>query len=103
MSQKIFFLRHQHGGVLYDYPFTAPPSPEQIAPVAALMRATLGTHSPKTGESLWMRVVEAQMLQPGEVPVVRLPGDPSAAVSAAEMGDVTVSGIGTVGSPGGAP
>ena len=33
MANQIFFLRHQAGGVLYKYPFSATPTPEQKAAV----------------------------------------------------------------------
>lgn len=33
MATKVYFLRHQAGGVLHQYPFAAPPTPEQKAAV----------------------------------------------------------------------
>lgn len=33
MANQIFFLRHQAGGVLHKYPFTAPPTSAQKAAV----------------------------------------------------------------------
>ena len=57
MSTHVFFVRHQAHGVLYDMPFAAPPTAEQLSRIEALMRTRYGDTSMVTDEPYWMRVV----------------------------------------------
>jgi hypothetical protein len=67
---KVYFLRHQAAGVISKYPFSQPPTDEQKAAVERELFQAVGKSHPKTGESYWTIVVEADVLGPGDVPEV---------------------------------
>lgn len=92
--KKIWFMRHQAGGVLSDFPFAEQPTTEQIAPLRALMNARHGTHHPKTKEEFWFAPYAVDVLEPGDIPSVKIPGSGPAA-----MGGNTAHGVGTVTNP----
>ena len=98
---KVYYLRHQAGGILTDYPFSKPPTGEQTKAISALMAATHGTKNKKDGADYWMIVVEKTVLEPNDIPAVTLPTADSAKGSSAsvEMGRVEVTATGTVTNP----
>jgi len=89
---KIFFLRHQAGGVLWEYPFASDPTPGQVAPIETLMSLRFGTVS-KKGDTYWLRVVEVEVVPSGQTPHVVFP---SGRVSAPSMPSATLDAVGTV-------
>jgi hypothetical protein len=95
---KIYFLRHQAGGVVVQYPFAHPPTEVQQEAVAREMFQTFGAEHPKTGEAYWLKVVEVDVLGRGEVPVVPERGLRMAGPAAA-AGDMFASGTGHVTNP----
>lgn len=101
---SIYFLRHQAAGILTGYPFAQPPTAEQRKPIEAMLRAAHGPKHPKTSEPYWVTVVECPIVQPGDLPVVRLPvGKPTNKVGGAGGADgdtVSVGATGTVKNPG---
>lgn len=66
---KIYYLRHQAHGVVYDFPFAEPPSEQQHAAVERFcFQKHGGMHS--KGSPYWMRLVEVNLLGAGDVPDV---------------------------------
>lgn len=57
---KIFFLRHQNEGVLWQMPFAESPSDAQIAAVRAMLEA-------RHGAGRFLIVVAADLIEPGAV------------------------------------
>lgn len=94
--KTIFFLRHQAGGVIHEYPFAESPTPGQREPIETLMALRHGTTA-QDGSTLWMIVVPVQVIEPGEVPEVKLPGIGKENV--AGVGEVSVHAVGTVTNP----
>lgn len=94
---KIYFVRHQAGGVLWETPFAESPSEGQIAAIKKLAAQSHGAAHPKTDEPYWLTVCEVDVLGSGDVPSVpdRAPG---VSVNAAAVGEFQVSGVGTVSS-----
>jgi hypothetical protein len=90
---KIYFVRHQAAGVVYDYPFLQPPSEEQIAAVKRRCFQSFGAEHPKLGE-FQTSIYETEALGPDEIPVVaeRALG----VAGAAPVGEFSVSGVATV-------
>lgn len=97
---KIFFVRHQAGGLMHEAPFLNEPTAEQIASVVRLATARHGERHPKTGEPYWARVEERRVLNEGEL--LPLP-EPRAASGAAvaRIGEppIELSGTGSVQNP----
>lgn len=83
----VYFVRHQAGGVLLDYPFANPPTDEQIAPLVAEMVRLHGERSPK-GEPWRTTIVSRRVLGLFDVPAIAPP--PTAELR------IEVNGIGTV-------
>ena len=55
---KIYFIRHQAGGVIHDAPFESPPTPAQCAAVLARVpEFRENDRHPKTGEPYWVKVI----------------------------------------------
>jgi hypothetical protein len=94
---KVYFFRHQAAGVLWQYPFSAPLTDEQLASLARLCFQSHGERHPKTGEPYWCKGVAVEVLSPGDIPAV-----PERALSVASKADtsrVTVEGVGHVDNP----
>ena len=103
---KIYFLRHQAAGLISKYPFSDVPTDVQIDAVKRECFQLLGPSHPKTGEPYWLKVVEQDVLGPGDVPDVpeRALSSVSPGVRATGGGDpeeFTVQGVGTVTNPDG--
>lgn len=90
---KIYFIRHQAGGVITKYPFANHPTEAQFAAVAKECFQNFGADHPKTKEPYWVRV-EALPVLGGEVPEVAERVLTTA--SMAGVGEFYVSGRGTV-------
>ncbi len=93
---KIFFIRHQAGGVLYEFPFSAPPTDAQIAPIIAREQQRHGTHHPKEAEDgsrkpYWTKIVDAELLGPTDIPKIG-----QIAKGPIVVNPTTVTGVGTV-------
>ena len=95
---KVYFFRHQAGGVVVQYPFAKPPTEAQQEAVARELFQTFGAEHPKTGEAYWLKVVEVDVLGPSDVPVVPERGL-RVAVPSAAAGDMVASGTGNVANP----
>lgn len=54
---KVFYLRHQAAGVIFDHPFMLAPTPEELAPVLARCVDGHGEVFAKTGEKYWAKVI----------------------------------------------
>lgn len=68
---KLFFIRHQAAGVLFQFPFAQPPSKAQQAAVERFCVMQNGvSHSKTPGEPYWTRVVELDVLGPNDIPNV---------------------------------
>jgi hypothetical protein len=97
---KLYFVRHQAHGVVTEFPFSEHPSQNQVAAVAKHCFGIHGFGHKKTPtEPYWTRVVEVEMLGPGDMPEVKAPGP--VGVDAAGAGKVEapgpqVSGVGHV-------
>ena len=95
---SIFFLRHQAGNVLHEYPFASPPTDEQKEALERLCIQRHGVSHAKTpGEPYWMRVVEVPLLGDDDVPSV--PELSLSVVSEAGVPKIAVSATGTVTPP----
>lgn len=64
---KIFFYRHQAGGVMYGFPFKKPPTEEDLEVLRALMVSRHGEKHDKTGKPYWDRVVEVEVRESGSL------------------------------------
>jgi hypothetical protein len=97
---KIYFVRHQAHGVVHEFPFTEPPTQNQVAAVAKFCFQSHGFGHPKTPDQpYWTKVIERDVLGADEMPDVpeRVLGPAGeAGVAVAEAGKVVVSGAGTV-------
>lgn len=99
---KIYFYRHQAGGLLSQYPLSAPPSEDDLAALRQLMRVRHGTHHPKTKTLYWEKIVELECIDRGQLSKL-LKEQATAAEAGAKAGaaeaslqSVSVSGTGTV-------
>lgn len=63
---KIYFLRHQAGGVITKYPFAQQPTKPQVEAVARECFQTFGGKHPKTDEEYWLRVEERDVIGPDD-------------------------------------
>jgi hypothetical protein len=95
---KIYFVRHQAEGVVTQFPFSAPPSEEQVAAVSRFCFQSWGPTHPK-GDPYWTRVVEFDVLGPSEVPDVPQRALSLSKENVAEPGKNEVSARGTVTNP----
>jgi hypothetical protein len=105
---KIYFLRHQAGGVLHEYPFAEPPTEEQRAAVWKLCFHRHGAEHPKiyTDESgnefkrpYWPSddphaLVERELLGASDVPAV--PEHALSVANAANTAQFMVTAVGKV-------
>lgn len=102
---KIYFVRHQAHGVVSEFPFSAPPSEQQIAAVAKRCFHSHGFGHAKTPDQpYWTKVVEFDVLGPSDVPevpdrVLGPAGTPGA--GAASTGQFGISGAGHITTKGG--
>lgn len=97
--KKVHYIRHQHEGIVWQFPFEQRPTAEQAKPILDLLDARHGTHSKKTKEPLWVTVVEVALHGPGDVPSVELPrkGEGTVTVSGAvEASDAGLAAMGEV-------
>lgn len=95
---KVYYVRHQAGGVCTEYPFSLPPSELQVKAVERIMAARHGARHAKTKKVYWTRVVEAEMLGPNDVPQPPATGSPAGS-GGAEMVDLVAAGEGQVVNP----
>lgn len=91
----IYFLRHQAAGVLWEHPFSGPPTDIQRAAVAANLRMRFGDRLPRTGEPYWLVVVPVETLGPFDVPAFE-PPSPTIPGSSAELSVFKAGGSGSV-------
>jgi hypothetical protein len=102
---KIYFVRHQAHGVVWEYPFAIHPTQEQVAAVAKFCFNHHGFGHAKTPERpYWTRVEEVTVVESGQIPdvpdrVLGVAGEPGAA--RAELSRSGVSGVGTITTKGG--
>lgn len=96
---KVFYLRHQAAGILTQFPFVETPSETQIAAIKALCDDAHGELHAKTDEPYWLKVVEATMFGPTDMPEPPDPRPPSERVSGAGgagVGQISAQGFGRV-------
>lgn len=72
---KVYFVRHQAHGVVYDYPFSASPTDDQKSLVSKRMFQLHGAEHPKLDadgkkKPYWTSVLEVEVLGPTDLPVV---------------------------------
>jgi hypothetical protein len=97
---KIYFVRHQAHGVVYEYPFAEHPTQEQVAAVNRFCFNHHGfCHSKTPGEPYWTKVEEVDVVAPNGVPDVperKLGpvGEPGKGKAAA--GEFGITGVGTI-------
>lgn len=104
---KIYFVRHQAAGILTSYPFASEPSKEQLAAIERLCFQGYGAEHPKSKEPYWLRVIEAEVLGPSDIPSVpdlvevtlRVARDPVSIANEASLSKLGVSAVGTVTPP----
>ena len=96
---KIFFLRHQVEGVLWQLPFSTAPTFGQIEHVEAVMRKKHGSEHPKTKEPFFLKVVELEVIEPGTplFDLLAMPGEGK--INVAHAGAVNVIAFGEVKNP----
>jgi hypothetical protein len=94
---KIYLVRHQAEGLLWQFPFAAPPTEAQQAVLQARCDRVHGPKHPKTEEPYFFKVVELSLLDATDVPAVAVAvsGD-SASGGKSEAGLFGSSGAGTV-------
>jgi len=81
---KAYLIRHQKHGFVTSHVFLEPPTKAQVAPILADIATRHATG--------WVRIVEVDLMGPGEVP--QLPPPPEAPAGMAPM---TIKGVGHVG------
>ena len=96
---KIFYLRHQAAGILHEFPFSSPPTDDQLAPIQAMLLARHGLTHPKTKEAYWTMVVESEVIGANAMPSVDMPEEKSNGRGGGIMGMVEASGSGHVANP----
>jgi hypothetical protein len=95
---KVYFVRHQAGGVMHEYPFAKEPSDAQVAALSKLCFQRFGATHPKNNAAYWARIVEVELLGPSDVP--KVPDQGPSVVSEAGLSKLSVSAAGTVTSNG---
>lgn len=98
---KVFFLRHQAGGVLHEHPFAARPTEAQLAPLRAMCAWRHGEKHPRSGQPYWSDVVAVDVLGPGDVPHFEPPTatSTSSGHGSGSFGDLKAHGVGRVRNP----
>lgn len=95
---KIYMVRHQAHGLLWQFPFESSPTNEQQAVLADYCARLHGENHPKTGEAYWSSVAEIELLGPEDAPQALVPVG-GATESGAAMSVNTVSAVGHVSNP----
>lgn len=91
---KVYFVRHQAAGVLWDCPFSAAPGAAQLDALKQRCEQRHGESHPKSGEAYWLTVVEIPVLGALDMPdVSQSDGGVSSSASA---GEFVASGTGVV-------
>lgn len=91
---KVYFVRHQAAGVLWDSPFGATPSAGQVGALKERCEQRHGDSHPKSGEPYWLTIEEIQVLGDADMPdVSQSDGGVSSSASA---GEFVASGTGVV-------
>lgn len=90
---KIYFVRHQAGGVMHEYPFASEPTTAQKDAVVKLCTQRFGLSHPKTKEPYWARVEDVELLADG---VPEIPEQGGETANVAGLGLMQVSGRGVV-------
>lgn len=68
---KLFFIRHQAAGVLFQFPFAqAPTQAQRVAVERFCVQQNGVSHSKTPGVPYWTRVVELDVLGPNDIPDV---------------------------------
>jgi hypothetical protein len=92
--KKVFAIRHQAAGILTEYMFSEEPTQAQLAAVGEICAQRHGTKHAKTGETLWLKVMEMQLLEPSDtIEVSRLEASTE---SSAKVESPSLSAVGTV-------
>lgn len=93
---KIYFVKHQAHGVVWEYPFAESPTEAQQERVWQFCFGIHGASHQKTpGEPYWQHIVSSEVLGPDGVPAYEPPGL-KMATSVSQAGEVTVTGRATV-------
>ncbi len=93
---KIYLVRHQAEGLLWQFPFAAPPTLAQQSVLQKRCDRLHGANHPKTEEPYFFKVVELELLGPDAVPSVALPVEDGSKENVSEAGLFGSSGTGTV-------
>lgn len=96
---KIYLVRHQSGGVLWQFPFAEAPSAEQQAVLADYCARLHGEVHPKTKEPYFLNVVEIDVLNNSAVPQALIPVGGSERDNTAAIGQNQVTAVGHVTNP----
>lgn len=92
--KKIYFVRHQAGGVVHEFPFAQYPTDQQIAAVESICFDRHGfSHKKTPDQPYWTRVDEVSLFE-DEIPEVKKAGLSIANV--ANAAEFSASGIGHV-------
>ncbi len=94
---KIYFVRHQAAGVLWQFPFSAPLTDAQLVAVGELCFQAHGDTHPKTGERYWINGIAVEVLSPSDVPEV--PERSLSVANEAGMPEIKVEATGHVENP----
>jgi hypothetical protein len=102
---KIYFVRHQAHGIVHEFPFAEAPTQNQVEVVARFCFQSHGFGHAKTPDQpYWTRVVEVDVLGPGELPAVPervLAPAGEQGVARVAAGGAVISGSGTITPKGG--
>ncbi len=93
---KIYFIKHQAHGVVWEYPFSADPTEAQLERVWQYCFSIHGASHQKTpGEPYWQQVVSSEVLGPDAAPAFE-PAGLKMKTSTSSAGEVLVTGKATV-------
>ena len=95
---NVYMVRHQSAGLVAEYVFAAPPTPQQLAVIGRVCAQRCGERHLRTGEPLWMTVVELSVLDGADLAMPPPPGANGKA-NASGVGAVSVSAVGHVENP----
>lgn len=93
---KIYIVRHQAEGLLWQFPFAAPPTDAQLSVLKARCDRLHGTHHAKTEEPYFFSVTELSLLGAEDVPVVAAIVTDGSKNNTAGVSEFGVSGVGHV-------
>jgi hypothetical protein len=94
---KIYFVRHQAGGVLWEHPCAETPTQAQMIALGAMCEALHGETHPKTDEPYWLTWIAVDVLGPTDIP--SFPESPGETANVGAMAPVTVAAVGHVSNP----